>query len=102
MLKGLENFIKGNAAIYSGQGKNANDSYKYFGTALNRASAFAGELNADQRLLSRFVVSTAGLTTAVAGRGEQALERDLQRQHRLRRDRGADGCLRRPCGDCRR
>ena len=69
--KGLEDFIKGNAAIYSGQGKNANDSYKYFGTALNRASAFAGELSADQRLLSRFVVSTAGLTTAVAGRGEQ-------------------------------
>ncbi|HKF82468.1 MAG TPA: MlaD family protein [Solirubrobacterales bacterium] len=71
VLKGLENFIKGNAAIYSGQGKNANDSYKYFGTALNRASAFAGELNADQRLLSRFVVSTSRLTTAVAGRGEQ-------------------------------
>jgi phospholipid/cholesterol/gamma-HCH transport system substrate-binding protein len=69
--KGLENFIKGNAAIYSGQGKNANDSYKYFGTALNRASAFAGELNADQRLLSRFIVSTSQLTTAVAGRGEQ-------------------------------
>jgi phospholipid/cholesterol/gamma-HCH transport system substrate-binding protein len=69
--KGLEDFIKGNATIYSGQGKNANDSYKYFGTALNRATAFAGELNADQRLLSRFVVSTAGLTSAIAGRGEQ-------------------------------
>jgi phospholipid/cholesterol/gamma-HCH transport system substrate-binding protein len=69
--KGLEDFIKGNAAIYSGQGENANDAYKYFGTALNRAGAFAGELNADQRLLSRFLVSTSRLTTAVAGRGEQ-------------------------------
>ena len=69
--QGLQDFIRGNAAIYSGQGKNANDSYKYFGTALNRAGAFAGELNADQRLLSRFVVSSARLTTAVAGRGEQ-------------------------------
>ena len=69
--KGLEDFIKGNAAIYSGQGKNANESYKYFGTALNRVGAFARELNADQRLLSRFVVSSARLTTAVAGRGEQ-------------------------------
>jgi phospholipid/cholesterol/gamma-HCH transport system substrate-binding protein len=69
--QGLANFIKGNAEIYSGQGKNANDAYKYFGTALNRTGAFARELNADQRLLSRFVVSSARLTTAVAGRGEQ-------------------------------
>lgn len=69
--KGLGDFIRGNAAIYSGQGKNANDSYKYFGTALNRVTAFTRELNADQRLLSRFIVSSAKLTSAVAGRGEQ-------------------------------
>jgi phospholipid/cholesterol/gamma-HCH transport system substrate-binding protein len=69
--KGLSNFIKGNASIYSGQGKNGNEAYKYFGTALNRAGAFAQELNADQRLLAQFIVSTSKLTTAVAGRGEQ-------------------------------
>jgi phospholipid/cholesterol/gamma-HCH transport system substrate-binding protein len=69
--QGLANFIKGNAEIYSGQGKKGNDAYKYFGTALNRTGAFARELNADQRLLSRFIVSSARLTTAVAGRGEQ-------------------------------
>ncbi|HMI82252.1 MAG TPA: MCE family protein [Solirubrobacterales bacterium] len=69
--RGLEDFIRGNATIYSGQGENANDSYKYFGTALNRTTAFARELNADQRLLSRFIVSSARLTTAVAGKGEQ-------------------------------
>ncbi|HEX5984657.1 MAG TPA: MlaD family protein, partial [Solirubrobacterales bacterium] len=69
--KGLSDFIRGNAAIYSGQGENANDAYKYFGTALNRAEAFAGELNADQQLLSRFIVSSSRLTTAVAGRGEE-------------------------------
>jgi phospholipid/cholesterol/gamma-HCH transport system substrate-binding protein len=69
--KGLEDFIQGNAAIYSGQGKNGNEAYKYFGTALNRTAAFARELNADQQLLSRFVVNSARLTTAVAGRGEQ-------------------------------
>ena len=57
--------------IYSGQGKNGNDAYKYFGSGLNRTGAFARELNADQRLLSRFIVSSARLTTAVAGRGEQ-------------------------------
>ncbi|HET7120926.1 MAG TPA: MCE family protein [Solirubrobacterales bacterium] len=69
--RGLSNFIRGNATIYSGQGENANDSYKYFGTALDRTSAFARELTADQRLLSRFIVSSARLSTAVAGRGEQ-------------------------------
>ncbi len=69
--QGLSDFIRGNAAIYSGQGENANDAYKYFGSALNRAGAFARELNADQRLLARFVVSSSRLTTAVAGRGEQ-------------------------------
>ena len=69
--KGLSEFIRGNAAIYSGQGKNANDAYKYFGTALNRVTAFSRELNADQRLLSRFIVSSSRLSTAVAGRGEQ-------------------------------
>jgi phospholipid/cholesterol/gamma-HCH transport system substrate-binding protein len=69
--QGLSDFIRGNAELYSGQGKNANQSYKYFGSALNRAGAFAHELNADQRLLSRFVVSSSRLTTAVAGRGEE-------------------------------
>jgi phospholipid/cholesterol/gamma-HCH transport system substrate-binding protein len=67
----LGEFIRGNAAVYAGQGENGNDAYKYFGTALNRAGAFARELNADQELLSRFIVSSARLNTAVAGRGEQ-------------------------------
>jgi phospholipid/cholesterol/gamma-HCH transport system substrate-binding protein len=69
--EGLQNFIKGNGEIYAGRGKEANESYKYFGTALNRATAFASELNADEQLLSRFLVSSGKLTTAVAGRGAQ-------------------------------
>lgn len=69
--KGLSNFIKGNASIYSGQGEAANEAYKYFGPVLNRTSAFVGELNADQRLFERFVVSSSKLSTAVAGRGEE-------------------------------
>jgi phospholipid/cholesterol/gamma-HCH transport system substrate-binding protein len=69
--EGLQNFIKGNGEIYAGRGKEANESYKYFGTALNRASNFAGELNADEQLLSRFLVSSSKLTNAVAGRGSQ-------------------------------
>jgi phospholipid/cholesterol/gamma-HCH transport system substrate-binding protein len=69
--EGLQNFIKGNGQIYEGRGPEANESYKYFGTALNRATAFAGELNADEQLLSRFLVSSSNLTSAVAGRGAQ-------------------------------
>ncbi|HEY2478300.1 MAG TPA: MlaD family protein [Solirubrobacterales bacterium] len=68
--EGLQNFIKGNGQIYAGRGKEANESYKYFGTALNRATAFASELNADEQLLSKFLVGSANLTSAVAGRGE--------------------------------
>jgi phospholipid/cholesterol/gamma-HCH transport system substrate-binding protein len=69
--EGLQNFIKGNGQIYAGRGKQANESYKYFGTALNRATAFASELNSDEQLLSKFLVSSSNLTSAVAGRGEQ-------------------------------
>lgn len=69
--KGLSNFIKGNATWYSGRGEDANEGIEYFGPALNRVTAFASELNADQRLLQRFVVSSAELTTTVAESGEQ-------------------------------
>jgi phospholipid/cholesterol/gamma-HCH transport system substrate-binding protein len=69
--RGLANFIKGTSTQYSGRGKDANESFKYFGPALNRAGAFVGELNADQRLFERFIVSSSKLSTAVAGRGEQ-------------------------------
>jgi phospholipid/cholesterol/gamma-HCH transport system substrate-binding protein len=69
--KGLSNFIKGNAAIYAGQGEAANESYKYFGPVLNRTDAFVKELNSDQRLFERFVVSSSRLTTTIAGRGAE-------------------------------
>jgi phospholipid/cholesterol/gamma-HCH transport system substrate-binding protein len=69
--RGLSNFIKGNAAIYAGQGENGNDAYKYFGPALNRTDAFVRELNADERLFERFIVSSSKLTSTIAQRGEQ-------------------------------
>src|SRR6201991_2515418 len=69
--KGLANFIKGTAAQYAGRGEDANESFKYFGPALNRTEAFVGELNADERLFERFVVSSSKLSTAVAGRSEE-------------------------------
>ncbi|MGE5409173.1 MAG: MlaD family protein, partial [Syntrophothermus sp.] len=69
--RGLSDFIQGNAKTFENYGEAANEAYKYFGPALNRTSAVLRELNSDQRLLEQFVVSSARLTTAVAGRGEQ-------------------------------
>ncbi len=69
--KGLSNFIQGSASSYVGRGPEANLAYKYFGPGLNRTNAFVGELNSDQRLLERFVVSSGKLATAVSARGDQ-------------------------------
>ncbi len=68
--RSLSKFIRGNAAVFDGYGHQANQTYKYFGPALNRANAFAGELSADQRLLERFVVSSSKLATVVASRDD--------------------------------
>jgi phospholipid/cholesterol/gamma-HCH transport system substrate-binding protein len=69
--RGLSQFIKGNAQWYAGRGEEGNRAYKFFGPGLNRAAAFAQALNADQRLLERFVVSSSRLATAVAHRGNE-------------------------------
>ncbi len=69
--RGLSKFIQGNAEIYAGVGHQANQTYKYFGPALNRTAAFAHELNADQNLFQRFIVSSSKLATAVSERGSQ-------------------------------
>jgi phospholipid/cholesterol/gamma-HCH transport system substrate-binding protein len=69
--RALGEFVRGNAAQFRGRGEDANRTFKYFAPGLNRAGAFVRELNADQNLLKRFVVSSAKLSTAVAQRGEQ-------------------------------
>jgi phospholipid/cholesterol/gamma-HCH transport system substrate-binding protein len=69
--RALGQFIRGNAAIYSGVGPKANRAYRYFAPGLNRARAFARELNSDERLLERFIVSSSRLSTAVSERGAE-------------------------------
>jgi len=69
--RALGQFVRGNATQFRDRGKDANETFKYFGPALNRTSAFVGELNADQHLLERFVVSSSKLSTTVARRGEE-------------------------------
>jgi len=69
--RALGQFIQGNADQFRDRGEDANRTFKYFGPALNRTGAFLGELNKDQKLLERFVVSSSKLATAVAQRGPQ-------------------------------
>jgi phospholipid/cholesterol/gamma-HCH transport system substrate-binding protein len=71
--RSLAQFIKGNAQWYAGRGEDgtANATYKYLGVGFNRAGAFAHDLNADERLLSRFLVSSSRLGTAVSERGAE-------------------------------
>jgi len=69
--RALGQFIQGNADQFRDRGEDANRTFKYFGPALNRTGAFLGELNKDQKLLERFVVSSSKLATAVAQRAPQ-------------------------------
>jgi phospholipid/cholesterol/gamma-HCH transport system substrate-binding protein len=69
--RGLGEFIRGQGGIYADRGEEANRTYKFFGPALDRTGAFVKELNTDQRLFERFVVSSSKLATTVAARGEQ-------------------------------
>jgi phospholipid/cholesterol/gamma-HCH transport system substrate-binding protein len=69
--RGLANFIKGNAGVYAGRGSDANRTFKYLGVGLNRAGAFAGDLNADEKLFARFLVSSSRLGTAVSERSTE-------------------------------
>ena len=69
--RGLAQFIQGNAGVYAGAGKDANKTFKYLGVGFNRAGAFVHDLNADENLFSRFLVSSSRLGTAVSERGEE-------------------------------
>jgi phospholipid/cholesterol/gamma-HCH transport system substrate-binding protein len=69
--RALAQFIKGNAQWYAGAGKAANDTFKYLGVGFNRAGAFAHDLNADEHLFARFLVSSSRLSTAVSERGAE-------------------------------
>ena len=67
---GLANFIKGQAAIYEGQGERANRSYKYLEPALSQTNAVLAELNRDRDYFKRFILGGARLFSAVAARGD--------------------------------
>ena len=69
--RALGEFVRGNADVYAGVGKPANSTFKYLGVGFNRAGAFVHDLNADEKLFARFLVSSSRLGTAVSERGEE-------------------------------
>jgi phospholipid/cholesterol/gamma-HCH transport system substrate-binding protein len=69
--RALGQFIRGSSTQYAGVGKDANSTFKYLGVGFNRAGAFVHDLNADERLFSRFLVSSSRLATAVSERGTE-------------------------------
>ena len=71
MRDALSDFIKGNADIWDGAGKKAQRSFRYFSPALTQTTLWLRELNADERMLARFVSDSARLVNTVAERDEQ-------------------------------
>ena len=69
--RALSQFIRGNATQFEGVAKDANSTFKYLGVGFNRAAAFVHELNADERLFARFLVSSSRLATTVSERGAE-------------------------------
>jgi len=69
--RSLGQFIRGFATTYAGRGEDANETFKYLGVGFNRAGAFVHDLNADERLFSRFLVNSDRLSKAVSERGAE-------------------------------
>lgn len=66
--KGLQNVIKGFAAIYGGAGEDANESYKYLNPGISSTTKVLAELTRDDKVFTDFLVDGSKVVTAVASR----------------------------------
>ncbi len=66
--QGLRDIIRGYGTAYSGDNEQANLTYKYLNPSLVATDRLFRELSDDQEVLTRFLVSGAGVTTALAER----------------------------------
>ena len=66
--RGLSRFIQGCAAIYAGNGENANATYKYLSPALVGGQRVLAELSRDRRVLSAFLRDGSQALGAIAER----------------------------------
>ncbi|HVE68474.1 MAG TPA: MlaD family protein [Solirubrobacteraceae bacterium] len=66
--KGLQEVVQGSARQYSGRSREANASARYFNPFLQSTSRVVNEANSDQESLTRFIVESSALVTALAER----------------------------------
>jgi phospholipid/cholesterol/gamma-HCH transport system substrate-binding protein len=66
--RALQKVIQGQASVYAGHTKGANQTYKYFAPALSSTQRLLDELTRDQRSFTDFLVSSSKVLTAVAER----------------------------------
>ena len=60
--------------VTRGADGSASRAFEYFGVGLNRTAAFVQELNADERLFSRFLVASSRLSTEPTTPAKSATE----------------------------
>src|SRR5207237_9310920 len=66
--RSLQNVIQGSATQYSGKGRQANASARYFNPALSSTNQLIEAVLRDQGSFTNFVVNSHKLVTAVAAR----------------------------------
>jgi phospholipid/cholesterol/gamma-HCH transport system substrate-binding protein len=66
--KSLQQFFKGSAKMFEGQGEEARAGFHYLNPALSTSSRLFNELTRDTPVLERFLLDSAKLVTAVAER----------------------------------
>jgi phospholipid/cholesterol/gamma-HCH transport system substrate-binding protein len=66
--KDLQKVLKGSAALHENRGEQMNEGLLYLNPSLSASSRLFRELNADSKLLERFVVSSSSLVTDLADR----------------------------------
>jgi phospholipid/cholesterol/gamma-HCH transport system substrate-binding protein len=64
----LQDFIQGQASVYTGNSAEARETYKYFAPSLQETEKLLAELNSDQQMLSEFFVAGSEAFGAIAER----------------------------------
>ncbi|MDX6698024.1 MAG: phospholipid/cholesterol/gamma-HCH transport system substrate-binding protein [Solirubrobacteraceae bacterium] len=66
--KGLQDVIQGSAQQYDGRQRETNQSFQYFNPFIQSTTQLVREANSDQDALTRFIVESSALVTALADR----------------------------------
>jgi phospholipid/cholesterol/gamma-HCH transport system substrate-binding protein len=66
--KGLQDVVQGSAEQYAGKEREANQSAKYFNPFIASTGELVREVNSDDEALTRFIVESSALVTALAER----------------------------------